>query len=506
VIGLLLALALGPAGADARYEALLAEGLARGKAGEWDAATAAFDEAILLDPARPEARIERGGVAFAQNRYDEAAADLRAALRLREDDYARDLLGSSLFLAGRADEALAAWNASGKPTLGDLQVLGLQRTRDRVARREIGLAAGDVLRLGRVREARLRLAELGTFERIAVRPVPRGSGVADLEVALVERRGLAMGWLDFVTTTTVNALQERVRLRYSNIAGEGVGVGFEWRWEKHRPLTAAAIDWPRPFGLDAVLHVRGFDGRQDYAAGGDAFELDAHGAELGLRRVLGARTVAGVGIGTSERRFSTDAHASGRLTAVDLGVERTLADAPRARATLLLRGRLSGDALGSDESFGRGLLRARGEFRLVRPLPDRSPSSVLAAQVVVGQGSGGTPVDQAFAAGGSPDMELPIRAHPQAEDGLLGAVPLSRSIVLGNLEWRQKWARKAGFELGSVAFYDGACLSQPGRATYHDVGLGLRLSMPGAGTVRVDWGHGLTDGANAFSIGLGQVF
>jgi outer membrane protein assembly factor BamA len=506
VIGLVLAAALAAATGATRYDGLVAEGLAQGRAGDLAAAATLFEEAIALDPSRPEAHVERGGVWFSLGRYDEAAWELREALRLREDPYARDLLGSSLHLAGRSDQALAVWNVLERPTLRTLSIGGLERTRDRVARREIPLREGELLGLDGVREARLRLAEVGAFERVSVRPVPRGGGVADVEVALVERHGFALGWLDFVASAGVDALQGRARLRYANVAGEGISLGLGRRWETHRPETSARIDWPRPLGLDAVLHVRGFDGRQDYRIGAAAFEASSQGVELALRRVLGGATIGAASLRTVDRRFAGGDEVGGRLTGVGLGLERRLEDDARMRAVALAQGFVASAALGSDARFVRGLVRVRAELRLTEPRGDRPSPSVLAAQLVLGRGSHGTPIDEAFAAGGSPDMELPLRAHPQAADGVLGRTPLARSLLLGNLEWRRRLMGASGFELASVLFYDGAGLSQPGRRAFHDVGVGLRLGLPGAGQVRFDYGHGLTDGADAFFLGLGQVF
>src|SRR5262249_6629550 len=113
-----------------------------------------------------------------------------------------------------------------------------------------------------------------------------------------------------------------------------------------------------------------------------------------------------------------------------------------------------------------------------------------------------------FAPGGGPDMELPLRAHPQAMDGALGAAPLARSIDLLNLEWRPRLAPKSLIQLGFVLFFDGASVAdtlEPGRPGFHDLGLGLRLGLAGA-LVRLDFGHGLTDGKNAFFFGMNQVF
>ena len=186
------------------YEALLADGLAAGRAGEHARAVAAFDRAIALEPGRPEAWTERGGARFLEGRYEDAAGDLRRSLELRDDPYTRELLASALHLAGRELEALAEWNALGQPTLRAVEIGGLRRTQDRVARREVGLVEGDTLTVAALRRARRRLEETGVFDRVTLRPQPRGDGTAVLDVALEERHGLARGPVDFLVTTGVN--------------------------------------------------------------------------------------------------------------------------------------------------------------------------------------------------------------------------------------------------------------------------------------------------------------
>ena len=501
-----LAAALAAATPSESYDGLVSEGVARGRAGERAEAASLFDRAIALAPERPEARVERGGLLFLEKRYDSSAAELGRALQIREDAYTRELLGSSLHLAGRPDEALAVWNVAGRPTLGTLAISGLRHTRDRVARRELRLEAGSLLSLKGIRESRLRLAEVGAFERIAVRASPLGNGVADVEVALVERHGLARGWFDLAVKTGVEAIQHRVRLRCANLAGEGIAIGAGRRWEENRPETSATIDWPRPLGLDAVLHVRAFDGRQAFELQGQRVDQKARGVELGLRHVFGAASVGQLGFRTSNRDFSTTELPPGRVAGLALGVERRLLDRHRLRADLALQGFFAGSAVGSDERFSSGLLRAKGFVLLAPPDDGFRSASVLAMQVVLGLGSEGMPIDEAFAAGGSPDMELPLRAHAQTEDGILGRTPLGRSLGLVNLEWRRRLLAKAGFRFGVVLSCDLALIQEPGRTALSDLGLGLRLDLPGAGRIRVDYGHGLTDGANAIFLGFGETF
>ena len=510
---LLLGLLLAVQEPATSYEALLAEGMARAKEGRLDAAREAFDRAIARDPARPEAWVERGGLAFLGRSYAEATQDLTRALSLREDGYARDLLAAALFLGGRPDDALAQWNRLDRPSLRAMSLGGLSRTRGSVVRREIVVVEGSTLRLDDLRETRLRLTELGAFRRVTLRPVPLGEGKADLEVALDERPPLGGGRLEVLAGLAVNLLYERVRLRYYNIAGAGITLGAQYRWETHRPQLVAGFGVPRPFGAPFHLSLEAFGGRQDYDLGDDpaALECRAGGGGLRVRAVLGPRTVLDTGARVSDRTFSRpEPYAPpGRLVALQAGLEHRLVDAWRHRLDASVRLAGASEAWGSELGFARA--EARLEYRLFASPPEGTTmeASVVAAQLVAGWGSPGTPVDEMYAPGASPDMLLPLRAHPQANDGMLGETPLGRSLLLGNLEWRRRVFDGSLLQVGLVVFTDVAgVFGRPDGppATLTDAGVGLRLAVKGGTVLRVDYGRGLNDDSRAVYIGFNQAF
>ena len=509
----LAATLLVPAGSSGEsYDGLVARGLALGREGRLEDATRAFDAAIALDPGRSEARIERGGVLFLEKRYEEAAGDLRVALRLREDAYARDLLASSLHLAGRSDEALAVWNPLGRPIVGEVGIGGLVHTRDRVARREVAVASGDVLTLAHVRETRLRLAELGVFDRIAVRPVPRGGGKADLDVALLERHGLARGPVDLAVGLGANLLQERVGVHYWNVGGTGISVGGQYRWEENRPDLSVRLDWPRPLGFGANLRLSVFRGRQLYEVG-EPLLRKSRGLDASLRRVLGSRTVVQLAVRARHRSFSRPDPGArpGDVVGLEAGLDRQLLATRRHRLDTGIRLFQGSRSLGSDVPFSRATFTASYRAFLSPPDATLIDRSVLAARLLWGRAGNGTPIDELFAPGGSPDMDLPLRGHHQTRDGALGVTPLGRSLTLTNLEWRRRLVRSTLVQVGVVAFYDGAWIARTALESdrdhsLHDVGMGIRLAWGGAALLRFDYGHSLSDGKNAFFFGLSETF
>ncbi len=101
-----------------------------------------------------------------------------------------------------------------------------------------------------------------------------------------------------------------------------------------------------------------------------------------------------------------------------------------------------------------------------------------------------------------PDAELPLRAHALVRDDALDS-PRGRSLGLANLELRQRLVDGRAFQLGVVAFVDAARVAS---ATWVDLGAGLRVGVKPGTVLRLDFAHGLRDGRNAVSGGLGQSF
>jgi hypothetical protein len=493
------------------YDALVAQGLAAGKAGQLEEAARLLDEAVALDASRPEAFVERGGLRFLESRYSDAARDLRAALERSPDDaYARDLLATALHLGGEADAALREWNRIDRPNVRTLTISGLEKTRDSVARRELCMREDAVLRLAEVRRSRLQLREAGIFDRSTLHVSPVANGQADVQVVLAERHGFAHGWGDFVITSGVAALQRRAPLRYANVAGTGVNVGAEYRWQENRPQTSGFLEWPRPFGAGFYLRGDGFRGRQLYDVGGET-DARRRGFGLGLRRVLGASTVGELRYDFVRREFEdpNPLAVDGRVAGLRLRLERRFVDSRRAHVDAGVSAFGARDFLGSELEFGRLAARVEGHLVLSSPEGVAMEGSVLAAQLSVGTSAADTPFDEAFAVGASPQMELPLRGHRQAVDGILGVTPLARHVVLGNLEWRRRVLDRGPFKLGVVLFTDLAWLGdvfEGSRTSLQDVGFGLRMAIPGTGILRIDYGRGLPDATDTLSIGIGQVF
>jgi hypothetical protein len=240
--------------------------------------------------------------------------------------------------------------------------------------------------------------------------------------------------------------------------------------------------------------------------------MRTRGADVALRRVIGPGTVVQAGWRLHDRTFTAERPDApeGLVSGYQLGVDHRLIDRRRYRFEASARFFQSASALGADVSYPIGQVALKYYGFISMPDSKPMPRTFVAAQLLLGRGGAGTPLDQMFTPGASSEMDYPLRAHRQKSGGVLGEAPIARHLDLVNLELRQRLFERSGLALGAVVFYDGAHVrdaAQIGqRSTLHDVGLGLRLAARGA-ILRVDYGHSLSgDGKNAWTAGIGQVF
>jgi hypothetical protein len=508
VIALALALLLQ---ATPNYDALVSAGIAQAREGRTDAAAQTLDRAIALDPRRPEALVERGGLRFLQRRYDDAIGDLQAALRIKDDAYARDLLASTFLLTGRNDPAIAEWNRLGKPVLGSVRLLGLRHADDAAVRRELTFVEGERLAIADYRRTRTRLEETGFFDSVEMRPVVTTPGKVDLEIAVLERHGFG-SIPELAVRGAVDLTRRKVRLRYVNLAG-GITLGGEYKWEATQPFLGFTVDAFRPFGFPGMVSIEGLRSRPsyDFEEGAGPFRVQTKGGGLRGRVVVATRTVAEAGIRFRDREYSVarpDAP-DGTIVGLQLGLDHTFWAGRRHDLAGSIRTLSAPRFLGGDVTFGRVLGRVVHHLHVQRPDGIPIEHGSIAAQVIAGYGGEGIPLDEMFAPGAASEMDLPLRAHRQKAAGVLGRSPIARSIALVNVEWRQRFWRAPFGQAGYVLFYDGGWMGRTARGgdvTLHDVGLGLRFGLRGATLLRADYAWSLTDGKSSLTAGIGQVF
>jgi hypothetical protein len=102
-----------------------------------------------------------------------------------------------------------------------------------------------------------------------------------------------------------------------------------------------------------------------------------------------------------------------------------------------------------------------------------------------------------------------LRAHPLLDDGIIdltGRSAFGRTVESATLEGQRWFERPALVSVAVAAFADMAiakrAASDRGRSSNVDVGAGVRVRLPGSDRViRIDLARGLSDHANALTIG-----
>jgi outer membrane protein assembly complex protein YaeT len=152
-------------------------------------------------------------------------------------------------------------DAGPRPTLGEVRIPQIGKTRESIVRRSLAVREGDIVRPDALTESRERLSDLGVYRSVEVRTErrPGDDSVRDVVVGLVDKPDV----------------QVEYGVRYTT-PGEGGGAGAApsspggGRWQ-----LAGAVEFSNPFGLAGKTRVYSFltTKRQTWGANLDAATL-----------------------------------------------------------------------------------------------------------------------------------------------------------------------------------------------------------------------------------------
>ncbi len=444
-----------------------------------------LEVATLECPGDPAPWRELAGVRALRGEWHEAAKDAGRALdRDPSDRHSARILASALFLLGRDVEALGAWNRLGIPIVDLADIRGLERTRYTVAADALDLDPNTVLTGKSLARARRRLESLPSLSGARVTYEPREDDRAKVVASVIERPLLPSGLVPMAGIGLRAAIDRELSAAMASPTGGGELWTASWRWWEKRSRVALGVEAPSPFGgvwaLDAVME------NQAYGVAGSETTERHRGVMLtmadwidGGTRIKGAAAVDRWGDDTTaslvagvERTFANNL---GRVT-VDGSV---LVGGRRASTlSLLADWRSSHSRVGSVWSTRGGLSAA-------------SADAPLALFPGAGTGQG---------------RDVLLRAHPLLHDGVIDGV-FGRRLVHGGGEWSY-WSRPVmrALRVAPAVFVDTAhAFDAPAfgdERAHLDVGVGIRVAVPGAGVLRVDVAHGLRDGRTVVSFGL----
>lgn len=460
-------------------------------AGRLADAAALLDSAATGCPGEPLVLRERAGLRFRLGDRVGAAALARQYLdSVPSDTLAWHLLASSRYLRGDRLEALAAWNAIGRPVLDLITIVGRERIRFRVLAEASGLRLAEPLTPAGLALARRRIADVPAVasSRVDFRPVPEG--MAELDVAVVEaarwpsRPRLLLG----VARAVAGGVAE---LEVASLTGLGETWDAIWRWESANPEVAVQLDIPARPGLPGVIGVRGE--WEDWHFDGTAPDLRRRAATVDFRRwwTGGVESRAAI----RHERWRDDREAL--VLAGGIGVhDRDDRIALTAEAEQAID-------LGQHDGYWRARIEAGW-----RSAAD-DDRFVVSGRLGVTAASSRTPLGLLPVAGGNAARSVPLRAHRWDRDDRLPLRRIGEAIVHGGVAADRDLAEAGPFTIGVGVFLDLARVMEAAADTddawYADAGVGLRLGLPGGGgsTLRVDLARGLAaDPRWGVSVGL----
>ncbi len=406
-----------------------------------------------------------------------------------------------------------------------VEISGNVRTRDKVIRREITLAEGDVYDSRLLRESRRNLVNLGFFEDFKVE-ANRGSA-EDLVVVNVGVKEKPTGSLSVGGGySSVNGAEAVASVSESNLFGQGKRVSLSGILGER--VTRFDLRYADPYLFDTSysLDLHAFNIQQSFRTF-QGFDEDARGANVGVGRRLFEEVRGSLTYGYERVRIFNLAadvpsliraqEGASETSSLTLGFVRDTVDnrfEPTRGLRLSSTTKWAGTFLGGTHSF----VKQMGEASYFHPLFWKVVGHLRG---VIGYVSS---LDEIFG--------KPVRDVPVAERFFLGGIGSIRGYrnfsvgpvdpaTGGRLGGTQMFFTnvEALFPLYDPINLKGLVFFDAGNTFSEDehfelsfrtsAGMGLRFTTP-VGPIRVEWGYKLNrkpgEGSNAFHFTIGAVF
>jgi hypothetical protein len=426
---------------------------------------------------------ELAGVDVLEENWRMAADNASHAVRIDpRDQYAWQLLATARFLGGDEAAALDAWNRAGEPKIDLVNVSGLGRTRYRIVYDAASIAPGGVLTGSSLRLADRRVSDVPSIAASRVNYHPIDGGRAQVDVAVVERDAYPATVPALAAIAVGAAVNRTVATSVSNLTGGGERVDVSWRWWADRPAVAGTFVAPAPF-IKGTWQVEALRETETFAA-----------ASRQTRTHVGAGAATWV---TDRLRVSGQAGIDRwldreRQIMAGIGGEFwAVPDHLRVSGTITRWARADAFSSGRVDVFATNTTRRSGNVWLLRA---GAAAATSRAPALVWPGADTGQV-----------RDVLLRAHPLLDGNSISSGVFGRRLLSGGVEF-QRWTRPSKWLLqyAPAVFVDAARATRGLASTIApaqiDAGVGLRVSAPGAGTLRFDLAHGLRDGRTALSV------
>jgi predicted double-glycine peptidase len=458
-------------------EQVMARGVSEAQAGDLAGAERTLTTALACGGAA--AMRELAGVRVLQQRWSDVEALSATATALDPaEPYGWRLLGTSRFVQNNPAGALRAWNKVGEPKLDLLTVGGLGRTRQRVVEGLVDARPGSVVTEDVVSRSERRLRELPSAASTSIELVPRAGGLAELRATIHERPLLPADVWSYAAIAARAASRRELAVGTGSLTGGGERLRAEWRFWPGRPRVAVTFDSPAPWG--GIWSVSGIDERDRFTGGLETTDRSAGVA--GWSNWI-----------TSTIKFSVE-------TGIDDWNQIGTLSRSRSDVRILTRGSRV-DLRGGVEFWAGAATFSRASASLTVFSSRARRGFVSVGRAGAASGSADLPPLMWFAGDTGQARETLLRAHPLIDDGRLRIEQMGRRLLNASVEGQRWWS--AGLvQAAAAAFVDTARVSSGVGVDPRgdvDAGIGLRVALPGAGTIRGDVATGLRHGGTRWS-------
>jgi outer membrane protein insertion porin family len=408
-----------------------------------------------------------------------------------------------------------------------INIVGNTRTKDKVIRREVLIAPGDILNSVRVETTKKRLDNLGYFEKVETYPEETGvAGRKDLTIQVQEKR---TGSLNFgAGFSTIDQLVGFVEMSQGNFDllnwpnFTGAGQKFRFRIQYGNTRKDVTLSLTEPYFLDRRLSLGGeaFFREADYLS--SIYSQRNYGFSLETRKAIAPFTALSLQYRIERiELFNIASGASSQIlleqgqstkSQITAGLTNDTRDNPfltRTGHRISLTPYVAGGFLGGSEQIVGVSLDARQYFHLWKDSILLFSGS-LASVDTWGGGNRVRIYDRLFL-GGSNDLRGFNFRDVSPRD--INGEPLGgQSLASFTVEYTMPIIEKARF----AVFYDAGFVNAGpwDFSTSHavsDAGVGLRLDLP-IGPLRIDYGipiqkNGYKDsGSGKFNFNVGYQF
>jgi outer membrane protein insertion porin family len=408
-----------------------------------------------------------------------------------------------------------------------INIVGNTRTKDKVIRREVLIAPGDIMNSVRVETTKKRLDNLGYFEKVETYPEDTGvPGRKDLTIQVQEKR---TGSLNFgAGFSTIDQLVGFVEMTQGNFdlmnwpSFTGAGQKFRFRIQYGNERKDITLSLTEPYFLDRRLSLGGelYYREADYYS--NIYTQRNYGFSIEARKQIAPFTAASLGYRLEKiELFDVAAGASSQIlieqgtttkSQITLGVSNATLDNPfltRTGHRISFTPYVAGGFLGGNEQIIGMSLEARQYFHMWKD-SILVFSGTVASVDTWGDGTFVHIYDRLFL-GGSNDLRGFDYRDVSPRD-ITGEPLGGQSLAAFTIEYTMPIIEKARF---AVFFDSGFVNRRPWdfdtKDYVDDVGIGLRLDLP-IGPLRIDYGIPIEKGpykdagSGKFNFNVGYQF